>query len=131
MQCLDFIQRRGTHGLTYVNQSPDSTTGLFSLNSTQNTHYDAVHVTAHKQFAATHEVFFSYTHSAARANAVLDFSLGNPIFAQQAGGALPWDVPNRIISWGWLPVGKKFDFAYSLDWRTGFPFSIINQPYEG
>jgi hypothetical protein len=83
-------------------------------------------VSGHKQFAATHEVFLSYTHSASRSNAVLDFSLGNPIFAQQAGGALAWDTPNRIISWGWVPILKRFDFAYSLEWRTGFPFSIIN-----
>jgi hypothetical protein len=123
---LDYMQRRGTHGLTYVNQSPIATTGLYLLSSTQNNHYDALQVSAHKQFAATHQVFLSYTHSATRSNAVLDFSLGNPIFAQQAGGALPWDVPNRIISWGWLPVAKKVDFAYSLEWRTGFPFSIVN-----
>ncbi|MCI0348273.1 MAG: hypothetical protein L0Z53_02515, partial [Acidobacteriales bacterium] len=115
---------------TYVNQGPVATTGLFSLSSTQNQRYDAFHVTAHKQFAATHEVFFSYTHSAARSNAVLDFSLANPIFAQQAGGALPWDAPNRIISWGWVPIAKKFDFAYSLDWRTGFPFNIVNQQQQ-
>ena len=128
---LDFIERRGTHGLTYVNQNPLATTGQYFLSSTQNQHYDAFHVTAHKQFAATHEVFLSYTHSAARSNAVLDFSLSNPIFAQQAGGALPWDAPNRIISWGWLPLSKKrFDFAYSLDWRTGFPFNVVNQQQQ-
>lgn len=130
---LDFIQRRGTHGLTYVNQGPAAmvgTTGIFLLSSTENHTYDAFHISATKQFAATHKVFFSYTHSAARSNAVIDFNLNNPIFAQQSGGALPWDVPNRIISWGWLPMGKKFDFAYSLDWRTGFPFSIVNQQQQ-
>jgi hypothetical protein len=123
---FDFMQRRGIHGLTYVNQSPLATTGEYILSSTQNHHYDAFQISGHKQFAATHELFLSYTHSAARSNAVLDFNLNNPVFAQQAGGPLPWDAPNRIISWGWVPVLKKFDFAYSLDWRTGFPFSIIN-----
>ena len=127
---LDFLQRRGTHGLTYVNQSPVATTGLFLLSSTQNQTYDSLQVSAHRQFAATHELFLSYTHSAARSNAVVDFSLGNPIFAQQAGGPLPWDTPNRIISWGWVPLFKKFDFAYSLEWRTGFPFSIVNQQQQ-
>jgi len=127
---LDFLQRRGTHGLTYVNQSPVATTGLFLLSSTQNQTYDSMQVSAHKHFAATHELFLSYTHSAARSNAVVDFSLGNPIFAQQAGGPLPWDTPNRMISWGWVPVFKKFDFAYSLEWRTGFPFSIVNQQQQ-
>src|ERR1043166_572885 len=25
---------------------------------------------------------------------------------------------------------KKFDFVYSLDWRTGFPFSVVNQQQQ-
>jgi len=25
---------------------------------------------------------------------------------------------------------KKFDFAYSIDWRDGFPFSLVNQEQQ-
>ena len=77
----------------------------------------------------------AYTHSSARTNEVIDFGPDNPLFGNQIGGALPWDVPNQITSWGYLPLPsfwrfKKFDFAYSMIWRTGFPFIAVNQFQE-
>jgi hypothetical protein len=58
------------------------------------------------------------------------FTLSNPLFGQQAGGPLPWDAPDHVVSWGWLPLTSKFDFAYAVDWRTGFPFLIVNQAQQ-
>jgi hypothetical protein len=80
-----------------------------------------------------------YTRSSARSNAVVDYSLENPIFAHQAPGRLPWDTPNRILSWGWAPVPKSIlpralsfltrdtDVAYLAEYRTGFPFGVVNE----
>jgi hypothetical protein len=72
-------------------------------------------------------VLASYTRSRTSSNAVLDPDIDNPVFGRQAGGRLPWDAPNHFITWGWLPLVKKFDFAYSLDWRSGFPFNVVNE----
>jgi hypothetical protein len=128
---LEFLEKRGRHGLDFINQSPAAGPGgLYKLTSGRNDRYDSVAVTAHRKFAATHELFGSYVHSVARSNAVLDFSLDNPLFAQQAGGPLPWGSPNRVLSWGWVPATRWFDFAYSLDWRTGFPFNVVNQTQQ-
>jgi len=40
-------------------------------------------------------------------------------------------VPNRVISWGWLPVPlpkfkRNWDFVYTLDWHTGFPYTSVD-----
>ena len=56
--------------------------------------------------------------------------MSSPLFGQQAGGPLPWDAPHHIVSWGWVPLSSKFDFAYSFDWRTGFPFLVVNQSQQ-
>src|SRR5262249_43858461 len=50
-----------------------------------------------------------------------------PIFSKQQGGPLDIDAPDRFISYGWMPLVKKFDLLYSLEWRTGYPFSVIDQ----
>lgn len=124
---VEFLEKRGRHGFSFVNQNPGALNGIYLLTSTQNSGYDALQVTAHKRFAAYHEFLISYTRSRAHSNAVLDFSLDNPTFAQQAGGPLPWDTPNHVISWGFLPLNFwQLDFAYSLDFRTGFPFNVVN-----
>src|SRR5258707_15241629 len=71
----------------------------------------------------------SYTRSAAHTNRAVEFSLDNPLFGQQSPGPLRWDTPNRIVSWGWLPFPffKRTDFAYSMEWRSGFTFDVVNQ----
>lgn len=128
---LEFLEKRGRHGLAFANESTDPRLGnSYLLTSTRNDRYDSVSVVAQRKFANTHELFGAYVHSLAHSNAVLDPTLDNPFFAQQAGGALPWDSPNRILSWGWVPATRWFDFAYSLDWRTGFPFNAVNQTQQ-
>jgi hypothetical protein len=70
---------------------------------------------------------------------VIDYSVENPILAPQAGGPLPWDAPNRFLAWGWAPIEKKWfprllqpvvgetDVQLLTDFRTGFPFSVMNE----
>jgi len=127
---VEFLQKQGAHGLAYVNRSLDLSGqpgGRYELTSHRQDRYDSLHITARRTLKGNYVVLASYTRSAARSSAVLDFTIDNPIFSQQAGGPLPWDAPNRFLSWGWLPLVKGFDLAYSLDWRDGYPFSLINE----
>jgi hypothetical protein len=40
-------------------------------------------------------------------------------------GRMPWDTPNRVVSWGYLPLfWQNWALAYLLEARAGFPFSI-------
>jgi hypothetical protein len=58
---------------------------------------------------------------------VVSYSLNNPVFSTQMGGPLPWDVPNRFIGWGWFPTPfRRWDFVFSVDYRTGFPWTAVN-----
>jgi hypothetical protein len=125
---LDFMERRGHHVLTYINQlPPPEINNVLTLTNSRRDRYDAAQLTLQRVFRNGHTVFGAYTRSRARSNAVLDFDLDNPIFAQQAGGPVPWDAPNRFVSHGWLPFFWRSDLGYSVDWRTGFPFSVVNQ----
>ncbi|HTC95167.1 MAG TPA: carboxypeptidase regulatory-like domain-containing protein [Terriglobales bacterium] len=128
---VEVLEKRGRQGFTFFNVNPTPITGnAYQLLNVQNNRYDSVGITAQKKFAQNHEILISYIRSRSRSNAVLDFSIDNPTLAQQAGGALPWDVPNHLISWGWFPITKRIDFAYSMDWHSGFPFSVINQAQQ-
>jgi hypothetical protein len=86
---------------------------------------------ARKLFANGYTVYVSYTHSSARTNAAIDYlPTPSPLGTQQSG-PLAWDVPNRVLSWGWLPVPiamlrKRWDFVYALDEHTGFPYTAVN-----
>lgn len=130
---MEFIEKRGHYGWTYVNPcaGPNGCyAGKFILESIRKDRYDAVTVSAQRRFKGGHVIYASYTGSNARSNAVLDFNIDNPYFSHQAGGPLPWDTPNRVVSWGILPLIRQFDLAYTLDWRDGFPFSVVNENQE-
>lgn len=123
---IEFLEKRGTHGFAFVNPSPDPFSGTLVLRSQRRDCYDAVQLTLRRSFKQSYTVMASYTRSSARSNAVLDYTIDNPVFGQQGGGPQSWDTPNRFLSWGWLPLIKKFDCAYSLEFRDGFPFSVVD-----
>jgi len=123
---LDYLARRGRHGLDYqfVPQDP---LWEFRLENRRADRYDGVRLTAQFSLRHRYPVLVSYARSRAHSNAVLDPTLPAPVFAVQQGGPLPWDTPNRLLSWGWLPLPRKFQLAYTLDWHTGFAFSAVTQ----
>ena len=126
----EFIEKRGHDGWTYINPclGPQGCyTGLFTLENQRLDHYDAIEVTLRRTFRQDHVFFVSYTRSRSSSNAVLNFNIRDPLFAPQAGGPLPWDSPNRLVTWGIVPLRKKIDLAYTADWHDGFPFSIVDQ----
>jgi carboxypeptidase family protein len=125
---LEFISRHGTHGWAYE-QQPN---GSFVLGTNREDRYDAVQITLRKELKPGYPILLAYTRSKARSNETLDFSLDNPVFGNQVSGPLPWDAPNQVVSWGWLPlpsvwIFKRLDFAYSALWHTGFPFITVDQ----
>ncbi|MCI0336063.1 MAG: TonB-dependent receptor [Acidobacteria bacterium] len=130
---LDFIERRGSRGFTFIDLGafqPGQRSSLFELSSARRDRYDAVQISLRRKFKESYTLFLSYTRSAARSNAVFEMSLDNPIFSQQGGGPLPWDAPNRLISWGWMPLIKGFELSYALEWRDGYPFSLVNSDQQ-
>ena len=128
----NFLQKRSLDGLVYANQEgPDALSGTYLLTNTRRDHYISEELDMSRAFANGYRLFAAYTHSSARTNAALDYVPTVSVLGPQQSGPLPWDVPNRVISWGWLPLllprlKRSWDFVYTLDWHTGFPFSAVN-----
>lgn len=125
---VEYIDRRGTHGFAY---EPLGATGVFALGNNREDRYHSVSFTFRKELQRGYPVFISYTRSYAHSNEILDFSVDNLVFGPQVSGPQFWDAPNQLVSWGWLPLHFwKLDFAYSVLWRTGFPFLVVNNQQQ-
>lgn len=122
-----FMQKRGSHGLVYDAREP---AGAFLLQNTREDRYDALQIDVRRTFRKSYPILVSYTRSRSRSNQALDFNVDSPIFSPQAEGPYPWDAPNRLVSWGLFPLVRGFDLGYSLEWRDGFPFSVINDQQQ-
>jgi hypothetical protein len=132
----NFIEKRGSNGFVYLNEVPaDVLGGTYVLTNTRRDRYDGVEISLRHAFAHGYTLFGAYTRSAARTNEVLEYFPTLSILGPQGSGPLPWDTPNRVLSWGWLPLPltKRIDFVYTAEWRTGFAFSAVtaNQQLVG
>ena len=128
----NFLQKRTSNVFTFANQSGVAAlAGDYLLTNGRQDRYDSEEIDARRLFANDYTVYVSYTHSSARTNAALDYLPTPSPLGPQQSGPLAWDTPNRVISWGWLPVPiaklrKRWDFVYLIDWHTGFPFTAVN-----
>ena len=128
----NFLQKRTSDGFVYANQEGSGAlSGTYLLTNARQDHYISEEFDLSRTFANGYKLFAAYTHSSARTNAALDYVPTVSLLGPQQSGPLPWDVPNRVISWGWLPLllpklKKSWDFVYTLDWHTGFPFDAVN-----
>ena len=136
---VNLLRRRGDHAFTYVNQlssgiAPPAiadlygTTvfdGIFSLTNGRKDAYDSAEVAVRQNFGGQYEWMASYTRSRATSNAVIDQSIDQILRTAENFGPLPWDSPNRLLSWGFLPTPlKNWSMAYLFETRSGFPFSV-------
>lgn len=126
---VSFLGKRGTNVLVYDNLNPPpALSGTYFLNNSRNQDYHSVNVTAKHTFGEDYVLFGAYTRSYTHTNAALEYVPTLSVLGPQASGPLPWDSPNRFLSWGWLPVPKlkRWDLVYTVDWRTGFPYNSVN-----
>jgi len=114
---------------TQVAQGQPSVT--LRLQNNRNDRYIAGEVWVRHAFGEKAQIEVDYTRSRASSNEVLDPTLAQLILAPQQGGALLWDAPNRVVSSGWTPI-PFWGLLLSgfLEYRTGFPFSVLDEQQQ-
>ena len=134
---VEYLDRRGNNGFVYLPQPAAAglTGGAFVMSNTRQDHSHSLQFIARHTFRKAYPLMVSYTHSRSVSNAVLTYSLDSLSYGLEGPGPYPWDAPNRVLLWGMaplpsLPLIHKLDFAYSLDYRTGYPFSLLNQEQQ-
>jgi hypothetical protein len=123
----ELLARNGYHGFAYVDQNPAQIGGIFLLQDSRKDRYRAATLTLRHIFSENTEIYGAYTRSRAHSNEVLNPALGSIFFAAQQSAPLAWDAPNRLLSWGWAPTHIwKIQFSYFFEYRSGYPFSVVN-----
>jgi len=134
---LNYLGKRGLRGLAYLNTLTDQlppgypnfpVQAIYRLNNARQDRYDSFEVTVRQNFGRQYGRMASYIRSSARSNNAVDLSVDEPQIVPDNTGPLPWDIPNRALSWGYLPTfWKNWALAYLVEYRTGLPFSIVGE----
>jgi len=110
---------------------------FLALTNTGSSHYRELESTVHFTFHGNNEVNASYIRSKSRGdlNNLSDVYIpfAEPVIRQNVYGILPYDVPNRVITWGIFSLPKQIKFSPIMDLHSGFPYSNIDtlQNYVG
>ncbi|PYV43603.1 MAG: hypothetical protein DMG06_09845, partial [Acidobacteria bacterium] len=132
----NYLRKRGHSGYTFVPiydpnlvstplpPLPEKIGTIYQMQNSKLDIYDSFEISLENHFLKKYEWFFSYARSRAFSNAALDFNFDDPIVLSDTAGRLPWDVPNRLLSWGFFPVTKNNTVVYFLEWRDGFLFAV-------
>ncbi len=125
---FNFTQRKGRFGLAYERVTGNGAESVYLLQNNRRDRYRSFQAAFKHSFSDRAAMSASYTRSSARSNHVFDYSLETLVFTPQQPGPLDWDAPNRFVSSGWTPAPWWDLFlSYFLEYRTGFPFSIVNE----
>jgi Carboxypeptidase regulatory-like domain len=139
---VNWMRKRGRDGFVYAPvgaQPPISIQpqllgygfgGDYILSNLRRDQYDEESLTVRQNFGDQFGWLASYVHSRDVSNAVLDIQSDQPLQSLSAFVPTPWDAPNRLLGWAYLPIprlGKNWAVATLVDWRSGFPFSPVNE----
>ncbi len=141
---VSYVRRRGNRGFAFLPPPFDPAGPLptvlnYQLGNVRRDRYDAVETSVRHTFAGKYEWSAGYTRSSARSSTAVEYSLESPVFGPQGPGPYPWDTPNRFHTWGWAPLPNRIlprwlrfvtantTAAYLVEYRTGFPFGIVDE----
>jgi hypothetical protein len=140
---VEYTRRRGRDGFTYLNAldsgfvpGPDMAAlfgypqfdAVYRLGNERRDKFDSVEITVRQTFKKQYDWMASYARSRAVSTSVVDINLEQPYLITQNAGRMPWDSPNRFLSWGYLPTFRpNWAVAYLLEMRDGFPFSVQDE----
>ena len=86
------------------------------------------------RFQEGRNIYMSYVRSQARGD-LNDYNtyfgnLRNPVIRPNQYGRQPFDAPNRLLFWGDFALPHQIVLTPVIDWRSGFPFSLLNQQQD-
>ena len=124
---LDLLARNGSHQFAFVDQQPSQPGGIFLLQDRRQDRYRSATLSSRHVFSESTEIYGAYTRSRAHSNEVLNPSLGSIFYTGQQPGPVAWDAPNRLLLWGWIPTHIwSTHLSGFFEYRTGYPFSVVN-----
>ncbi len=105
-----------------------------SLSSGGRSRSRAFEVTVKRRLNPKGELNFSYVRSATRGN-LNDFvslfgTTRDPIIQPNEFSRQPFDAPDRFLAWGVINLPHAITIAPTLEYRTGFPYTVLDEEQQ-
>jgi carboxypeptidase family protein/TonB-dependent receptor-like protein len=135
------LDREGSHALIVEPVRPPAPSGVggahggeYLMNSTGRSSYVQEEVEVHVARGTRSDLNASYVHSSAREdlNSLLNFLdvVVQPVVGENAYAPAMADAPNRLLLRGWTKLTPGWQLLGTIDWRTGLPYSVVDDDLE-
>lgn len=105
--------------------------GIYQLGGGGKSSYRELLLMGRIRLQKNRDLFVSYTRSRAAGdlNTFGSYAgnISNPILRANEYSRLAFDVPHRLLFWGDVGLPFKINFSPVVDWRSGFPFSVVDE----
>ncbi len=82
---------------------------------------------------AKSEVFVAYAKSRSTGDlnnfGTLYQNLRSPLVLENEDSLFELDVPHRLLAWGTWTLPKDIEIGPGLEWRSGFPYTVLDEAY--
>jgi len=127
------LDREGSHALI-VEPVRTAEGGEYVLSSTGRSSYLQEAVEVHVARGTRSDLNASYVHSSAREdlNTLLNFLdvVLQPVVGENGYAPAMADAPNRVLLRGRTRVTSGWQLLGTIDWRTGLPYSVVDEDLE-
>lgn len=127
-----YFDRLPTAAATGGAQASD--TVALALRSDGEATYQELELTGNWRLSDDAQLFLSYVHSRARGELnTFDRVAGERVEAvlrENRSGPTFTDTPDRVVLWGVLDLPWKLRLAPVVEWRRGFPYSVLREDQE-
>jgi len=125
---------RRTRGYDQLVVDPSAAERTLWLSSRGRAEAEEIEATVRKQFNGTNHITASYVHSSTKAD-LNDFvslfgDMRDPIVRADEYAPQSFDVPHRFLVWGVMTLPKAITVAPTAEYRSGFPYTAIDQSQQ-
>ncbi len=129
-----YEERHSRREFTVEPTLTSATEGALFLQDTGRSLYRELQAVARFRFQEGRNVFLSYVRSQARGD-LNDYNsyfgnLRHPVIRPNEYGRQPFDAPHRLLFWGDFGLPRKIVATPVVEWRSGFPFSVLSEQQD-
>ncbi len=122
---IDFIRKQG-RDQTRLSAVPDADGFDLEYNNSGESNYRAVEFTLDRPIRTNLRILASYIYSSAKARPSISLDFPDAAVESVPLAPVEWNTPHRFVAWGYFPAPGNLSPSFSIEARSGFPFSTID-----
>jgi outer membrane receptor protein involved in Fe transport len=122
---IDYIQKTGRDQVRLAALPSVNGFDLVFDNSGKST-YRGIEFTLDRPIRTNLRILASYIYSNAKARPSMSLDFPDPALELVPDAPVDWHTPHRFVSWAYFPMPKEMSGSFSVEARSGFPFTVVD-----